>query len=111
MIKLKLPLNEKELLNLKCGDEVLLTGVIYTARDAAHKRLIEEINAGKEPPLNLRIPLFIMSDLPPQNRVRQSVPPDRLLVTGWTLMQSICLRKMLKYRLEKATEAKILKLN
>lgn len=53
MIKLKLPLNEKELLNLKCGDEVLLTGVIYTARDAAHKRLIEEINAGKEPPFKL----------------------------------------------------------
>ena len=49
MIKLKLPLSEQDILRLKCGDEVLLSGVIYTARDAAHKRLIEAINAGEDP--------------------------------------------------------------
>lgn len=53
MIKLKLPLSEQDILRLKCGDEVLLSGVIYTARDAAHKRLIEAINAGEEPPFKL----------------------------------------------------------
>ena len=34
--KLKLPLEEKTISSLIAGDEVLLTGVIYTARDAAH---------------------------------------------------------------------------
>lgn len=42
--KLKLPLEEKTIASLKAGDEVLLTGVIYTARDAAHKRLVELID-------------------------------------------------------------------
>lgn len=43
MIRLKLPFNENEALKLKAGDEVLLSGVIYTARDAAHQRLYEAI--------------------------------------------------------------------
>ena len=40
-VKLNLPLTQAEIKSLKSGDEVLLTGVIYTARDAAHKRLCE----------------------------------------------------------------------
>lgn len=40
---LKLPLTFDELLNLEIGDEVYLTGKIYTARDAAHMELIKEI--------------------------------------------------------------------
>lgn len=43
MIKLNLPLNKEELKKLKVGDEVLLTGDIYTARDAAHKRMMESL--------------------------------------------------------------------
>lgn len=42
-----------ELLSLNAGDFVLLTGTIYTARDAAHKRLIEGLSAGIEPPIDL----------------------------------------------------------
>ena len=39
---------------LKIGDKVLLTGVIYTGRDAAHKRLFDLIQAGKELPVDIR---------------------------------------------------------
>lgn len=53
-IKLKTPLTEQDLERLKIGDKVLLTGVIYTARDAAHKRLFDLIQAGKDLPLDIR---------------------------------------------------------
>lgn len=47
------PLNDLEISELKCGDSILLTGTIYTARDAAHKRLIELIEKGEGLPFNL----------------------------------------------------------
>ncbi len=42
MIKLKTPISENEIRKLKVGDEVLLSGVIVTARDQAHKLMVEE---------------------------------------------------------------------
>jgi fumarate hydratase subunit beta len=54
MKKIKLPLKTKEIKNLKVGDEVLLTGIIYTARDQAHKRLVDAIKKGLKPPVDLR---------------------------------------------------------
>jgi fumarate hydratase subunit beta len=42
MTKLKVPISETEIRQLKVGDEVLLSGVIVTARDAAHKLMVEE---------------------------------------------------------------------
>ncbi|MFH1202087.1 MAG: FumA C-terminus/TtdB family hydratase beta subunit [Candidatus Omnitrophota bacterium] len=48
------PLTPDLLKNLKCGQEVLLSGIIYTARDQAHKRILEAIKAGKKLPLDLR---------------------------------------------------------
>ena len=47
------PLNDLEISELKCGDSILLTWTIYTARDAAHKRLIELIEKGEGLPFNL----------------------------------------------------------
>ena len=41
--KITTPLEKKEIKKLKAGDEVLLSGVIYTARDAAHKRMIKKL--------------------------------------------------------------------
>jgi len=41
MIGIRLPVSEEEIRNLKAGDEVALTGVMITARDAAHKYLVE----------------------------------------------------------------------
>ena len=43
MRRLMLPLDEETCLSLKCGEEVLLSGYIYTARDAAHKRMMNGI--------------------------------------------------------------------
>ena len=42
MIKLKTPVSEEEIRKLRVGDTVALSGVIVTARDAAHKLMIEE---------------------------------------------------------------------
>ncbi len=53
MIKLTLPLSHDAIVNLEAGDQVLLSGTIYTARDAAHKRLIGLLNEGKELPFDL----------------------------------------------------------
>jgi fumarate hydratase subunit beta len=48
------PLAEKDLEKLHIGDKVFITGVIYTGRDAAHKRLFDLIEQGKELPLDLK---------------------------------------------------------
>jgi len=53
-IKLKTPLTDEDVEKLKIGDKVLLTGVIYTGRDAAHKRLYDLVLAGKELPVDIR---------------------------------------------------------
>ena len=57
-IRLKTPLSTEDVENLNIGDKVLLSGVLFTARDAAHKRLIELIQAGKELPLELKGQLY-----------------------------------------------------
>jgi fumarate hydratase subunit beta len=54
MINITTPLTEDVRKKLKAGDEVLLTGTILTARDAAHKRLCEYLEKGKALPLNLK---------------------------------------------------------
>jgi fumarate hydratase subunit beta len=50
---LKTPLKEEDVRKLKAGDKVSLSGTVYTARDAAHKRLVELIEQGKELPMSL----------------------------------------------------------
>lgn len=50
---INLPLLEAELISLKAGDRVLLSGTVFTARDAAHKRMIEEEKEGIPFPINL----------------------------------------------------------
>ncbi len=53
-IHLKTPLNDSTIEKLKAGDKVRISGVLYTARDAAHKRLIEMIESGKELPFDVK---------------------------------------------------------
>lgn len=53
-MKLTLPLTKEKVQTLTAGDVVYLTGTIYTARDAAHKRLLEWINEEKALPFNLQ---------------------------------------------------------
>jgi len=52
-LNIKSPLDEETIKKLKAGDQVLITGVIYTARDAAHKRLVETLDKGEKLPLDL----------------------------------------------------------
>lgn len=53
-IKIKTPLSDEDVQNLKIGDSVLITGKIYTARDAAHKRLIDLIQKGESLPFDIK---------------------------------------------------------
>ncbi len=52
--RIKEPFTKDKLKKLKPGDSVLLTGTIYTARDAAHKRLTEMLERGEELPFALK---------------------------------------------------------
>lgn len=53
MIRLTTPLTVDKIKQLHAGDEVILSGVVYTGRDAAHKRLMALIEEGKELPFPL----------------------------------------------------------
>ena len=54
MKKINTPLDKIQIETLKAGEEVLLSGIIYTARDQAHKRLIEAIKAGRKLPIDVK---------------------------------------------------------
>lgn len=47
------PIDEEITKDLKAGDYIYISGTIYTARDAAHKRMFESMNRGEEPPFSL----------------------------------------------------------
>ncbi len=51
--RLTAPLSDQDVLQLKAGDSVLISGVIYTARDAAHKKLVDLMEQGEELPVDL----------------------------------------------------------
>ncbi|WP_027011375.1 fumarate hydratase C-terminal domain-containing protein [Comamonas sp. B-9] len=51
---LQTPLDDAAVLQLQASDEVYLSGVIYMARDAAHKRFVDTLNAGQTLPVDLR---------------------------------------------------------
>jgi fumarate hydratase subunit beta len=53
-IKIQLPLKDADLERLHAGDHVLLSGVIYSARDAAHKRMIAALEKGEALPIDVR---------------------------------------------------------
>lgn len=53
-ISIKTPFTREDAISLKAGDSCLISGVIYTARDAAHKRLCDLVAQGKELPLDIK---------------------------------------------------------
>ena len=53
-IRLQLPLTREVLAPLRAGDEVLISGELYTARDAAHKRLVQCLQDGQPLPFDVR---------------------------------------------------------
>ncbi|KHK02660.1 Fe-S-containing hydro-lyase [Desulfovibrio sp. TomC] len=48
------PLSDADVSKLRAGDVVYLTGIIYTGRDAAHKRIVDALDAGEAPPFDLK---------------------------------------------------------
>ena len=63
-IHLKAPVDQEQLISLKAGDEVLISGTIYTARDAAHKRMMGLIESGSPFPSTSKVRSSIMSGVP-----------------------------------------------
>ena len=54
ILKIKTPLTDEVVSKLKSGDSVLITGVMYTGRDAAHKRMIDALNKGEKLPFDIQ---------------------------------------------------------
>lgn len=53
-VNIKTPLTRENVKMLRAGDSCLISGTIYTARDAAHKRLCELVSEGKELPIDIK---------------------------------------------------------
>jgi len=53
-IEINLPFTEEMMIGLQTGDKLLLSGKLLTARDAAHKRMIEYLDSGKQLPFELK---------------------------------------------------------
>ena len=82
--KLTTPLTEEVTRKLRAGDTVLLSGVIYTARDAAHKRLCECLDRGEELPIDVKDAAIYYAGPTPPGRGRPSVPAAPPPAIGWT---------------------------
>lgn len=54
VLKIKAPLDDEAVKKLKAGDRVLISGVVYTARDTAHKRLADTMEEGGKLPFDLK---------------------------------------------------------
>jgi len=74
---IKAPLSREDILELKMGEEVLVEGSIYTARDAAHKRIAEAIRTGQDLPFdpNGQIIYYVGPCPAPPGRVVGSAGP------------------------------------
>jgi len=53
-IRIETPLTLEKVQGLKAGDEVLISGIIYTGRDAAHQRLVDALNNGEQLPFEIQ---------------------------------------------------------
>jgi len=51
-MELQTPISNETILSLRAGDTIILSGAIYTARDAAHLRMYEALNQGAAPPFD-----------------------------------------------------------
>lgn len=77
MKKITLPISQEDLLSLKVGDKVLLSGTIYSARDQAHKRIFNLIKEDKPLPFDLNnASIYYAGPCPaPQGKVSNSFGP------------------------------------
>lgn len=75
--RLTAPLSDADIEQLRIGDVVFLSGTIYTARDAAHKRIVDALDRGEEPPFDLRgaVVYYVGPTPPPPGRPIGSAGP------------------------------------
>ncbi len=75
--KITLPLTKETIKSLKSGDNLLLSGVLYVARDAAHRRMVEALDKGEPLPFDIKDQtLYYMGPSPaPPGRVIGSAGP------------------------------------
>ena len=84
--RLTAPMTREQARQLRCGDTVLFTGTIYTARDAAHKRLVELLDKGEPLPFDVNGAVIYYAGPTPAQKghaVGPAAPPP---VTAWTPM-------------------------
>ncbi len=75
--KIRTPLDDESVTALKSGDKVLLSGYIYTARDAAHKRFMEALRDGSPLPFDIKgqVIYYCGPTPPPPGRVIGAAGP------------------------------------
>ncbi len=107
------PLTDEQIEELSCGDYVLITGTIYSARDAAHKRMYEALEKGEELPFDIKgITVYYMGPTPPRpgNVIGSAGPTTSGRMDKYTpLLLSRGIKAMIGKgkRSEKVTEAMI----
>lgn len=76
-VRLTTPLSDADVMGLRAGQQALISGVIYTARDAAHKRMVEALARGEELPFDIRgqVIFYVGPTPPPPGRVMGSAGP------------------------------------
>ena len=87
--KITLPLTEELAKTLHAGDQVLLTGTIYTSRDAGHKRMCEALAKGEKIPFDPTDATIYYVGPTPAKQVRLSDLPDLQPVAVWMLMHRL----------------------
>ena len=74
--KISTPLTDEVISGLRSGEEVLLSGIIYTARDQAHSRMCEMMRKGENLPIDLEgVVIYYCGPSPPGDRVIGSCGP------------------------------------
>lgn len=81
---MKVPFAREEAAALRAGDYVYLTGTIYTARDAAHKRMYETLQKGGSLPFDIRGNVIYYMGPSPARQGRLLVPPVPPRPAAWT---------------------------
>jgi len=94
IISLTTPMTDETVAGLKAGDEVRITGELYTARDAAHKRLVDLLDQGKPLPFDIKgaviyyvgpspaKPGRVIGSAGPTTSYRMDAYSDRLMEAG-----------------------------
>jgi fumarate hydratase subunit beta len=83
-IRVQTPLTVEAARRLRAGDNVLISGVIYSARDAAHKRMIEALDRGESLPVDMRDQIIYYVGPSPAKPVSLSAPQAQPPAAAWT---------------------------